>query len=714
MNERIGRLVKAARSGEIYPPCVKVEYDEFDLKLADPLRIAKRLSEYLEAQPCYFTEDNELLGMTHFDGSVEAELFPRCGHRFFREAAAKYYFKPQENLCTFEWQHSNADFGKIIRLGLEGFRKEIIESRQKFTDDLPRLNFLAGLEDMIRGLVRRARQYAAECRKQAAVCEDPRRKATLLRMASNISHVPEHPARTFEEAVQCLYFCYHFQSDSIGRPDQYLYPLYQQGMAEGTLTKEHAKELLQELFVMIHGWTSPRMANGKATNSNWDKGAECHFAVGGYTMDHQCAWNELSELIVDSMMEVDLIRPQVSLRWNKLTPRSVLRKMLDCERKDKNKRIALANDEPRIAAMLKHGIPWETAYDYIMVGCNEPAYQGGISLGGNTTNIVRSLVNTLNDRRAEVLACPDFDSFYALYEEELYNDLETILAYSNRFNMLRSRDCNVLSSLFMEGCIERGLSVTQGGAVRARWCANFMGASNLIDSLIVIRQFVYEEKRCTMAELLAALDADWKGHEALRTQILKHGRFFGNNDDFSNAMARRFYTSVNRFAEGRTDIFGHYVCFGNLTGYRTHFAQYGALTQATPDGRVAGSALLFGSGQSDGKDRDGMTSHLLSVAHMDPTGVMCGNSIMNLSVDENTVRNEESFEKLVSMIEIYFREGGLHLQLNHVSPEELLAAKKEPDKYKSVRVRVSGFSATFVTLDEAIQDNVIARTVENT
>ena len=707
MNERIGRLVKAARSGEVFPPCVSVEYDEFDLKLADPLRIAKRLTEYMAAQPCYFTEDNELLGMIHFDGTVEADLFPRTGHCFFHETRKQYYFIPQENLCTFEWQHSNADFGKIIRVGLVGLRKEIIESRKQYLNDLPRLNFLAGLEAMIRGIIRRAQQYAAECRRQAFACQDTTRKATLLRMASNCEWVPEHPARTFEEAVQCLYFCFIFQPDSIGRPDQYLYPLYQQGIADGTLTKEHAKELLQELYVMIHGWT-------RFTSSNSDRGAESHFVIGGYTIDHHCAWNDLSELILDSLMEVDLIRPQVSLRWNRLTPRSVLRKLMDCERKDKNKRIAFVNDEPRIDAMLKNGIPWEIAYDYIMVGCNEPAFQGGISLGGNTTNIVRSLVNTLNDRRAEVLACQDFDSFYAIYEQELFRDLETILSYSNRFNMLRSRDCNVLTSLFMDGCIERATSVTQGGAVRAKWCANFMGSTNLIDSLCIIRQFVYEEKICTMEELLAALDADWKGHETLRSQILKHGKFFGNNDDFSNGLAHRFYASCYNFANGRTDFFGHYLCFGNLTGYRTHFAQYGALTQATPDGRVAGSALLFGSGQSEGKDRDGMTSLLLSVAHMDPTGVMCGNTIMNLSIDESTVRDDESFEKLVSLIEIYFKEGGLHVQLNHVSAEDMIEAKKEPDKYKSLRVRVSGFSATFVKLEEAIQDNVIARTINNT
>ncbi|MBQ7649478.1 MAG: hypothetical protein IJS15_00880 [Victivallales bacterium] len=704
MNERIARLVKAARSGEIFPPVVKVEYDDFDLNLADPLRIAKRLSEYMEAQPCYFTEDNELLGMLHFDGSVESVLFPRTGHRFFGELSNKYYLKPQDNLCTFEWQHSNADFGSVIRLGLEGFRKEIIESRKQYLTDLHRLNFLAGLEAMIRGIVRRAQKYALECRKQAFACANPVRKATLLRMAANCMQVPEHPARTFEEAVQCLYFCFMFQSDSIGRPDQYLYPLYQKGMADGTLTKEHAKALLQELYVMIHGWT-------RFGTSNGDKGAESHFVIGGYTIDHKCAWNELSELILDSLMETDLIRPQVSLRWNRLTPRSVLYKVMDCERKDKNKRIALVNDEPRIKSLMEiNKVPWEIAYDYIMVGCNEPAFQGGISLGGNTTNIVRSLVNTLNDRREEVLACPDFDSFYAIYEQELHRDLETILDYSNRFNMLRSRDCNVLSSLFMTGSIARAASVTQGGAERALWSAHFMGSTNLIDSLSIIRQFVFEEKRCTMEELLAALDADWKGHEALRDEILRDGRFYGNDDDFADSAAHRFYRSVAAFAEGRTDFFGHPLAFGNLTGYNPHFEWFGAQTKATPDGRVAGSAFLFGGGQSGGKDRAGATALLMSVAHMDPTGVMTGDSILNLSVDERIVTDDESFEKLVALVETYFKEGGLHIQLNHVSAEELRAAKANPDAYKSLRVRVSGFSAYFVGLKESIQDDVIART----
>ena len=215
-----------------------------------------------------------------------------------------------------------------------------------------------------------------------------------------------------------------------------------------------------------------------------------------------------------------------------------------------------------------------------------------------------------------------------------------------------------------------------------------------------------------MEQLLDALKTDWKGAEDLRREILRDGRFFGNHDEFSDSIARRFYESIYKFAEGRTDMFGTPLTYGNLTGYNTHFAAFGALTGATPDGRVAGSPLTFGSGQAFGKENDGATSHLLSVAQMDTTGIMCGNTIMNLTVDESTVSNDESFEKLVLLVETFFKAGGLHIQLNHVSREDLIAAKAKPEEYKSLRVRVSGFSATFITLGEEMQNNVIDRTTE--
>ena len=708
MNSRIERFAALAKKEDLNPEPVCIELDEFDDKLAEPLAVAKRLCDFICAQRIKLYEENELIGMMRMNGCpVPADIFTRTGHVKCQEALRRYYNHPQENLCTMEWQHSNADFGKLIRLGLNGYLREINAARRNFLGKPYNLAYLAALEMVIGGIGRRAAQMRDFCIQKAEETEDASRKATLLRMARNCSRVPMNPAQSFEEAIQCLYFCFAFLPDSIGRPDQYLYPLYKRGISDGTLTREHAKELIQELFIRIHGHTF---------HTPWadDKGAESHFVIGGYTKEHEDGFNELSDLILESMMELPLERPQVSLRWTKKTPREVLRKMLDCERRDRYKRIAFVNDEPRIASLMKiNGLPFETACEYIMVGCNEPAYQGGISLGGNTCNIVRSLLNTLEKRRIEVLGCTTFDEFYKLYEEELFHDLELMLEYSNRFNSLRSRDCNVLSSLFLHGCIERAESATRGGASLARGGGvNMMGGTNVIDSLAVIRQFVFEEKRIGMEQLLDALKTDWKGAEDLRREILRDGRFFGNHDEFSDSIARRFYESIYKFAEGRTDMFGTPLTYGNLTGYNTHFAAFGALTGATPDGRVAGSPLTFGSGQAFGKENDGATSHLLSVAQMDTTGIMCGNTIMNLTVDESTVSNDESFEKLVLLVETFFKAGGLHIQLNHVSREDLIAAKAKPEEYKSLRVRVSGFSATFITLSEEMQNNVIDRTTE--
>ncbi len=708
MNDRIRRMVERVQKEELNPKVVQVEFDPFDEKLAEPMRIAKRLTEFLNAQEPFFPEESNLIGVPRLSNCpVPGDIFTRSGHPAFREAVGQYYNKPQENLCTLEWQHSNANFEKVIRLGLNGYIREINRARKNFLGRRDNLAFLAALEMMIRGISLFADKCRTRVLNQAGNSSDPERRQTLLRLAEHCLQVPMNPARTFEEAVQCVFFCFEFLPDSIGRADQYLHPFFRKEIDDHTLTRDHAKELLQELFIHIHAHTPN-------SSGNSDRGAESHFVVGGYTRDHEDGYNELSELILESMMELPLERPQVSLRWTNKTPRAILRRTMDRERHDPKKRIAFVNDEPRIASMLKiNHLPFEVACDYIMVGCNEPAYQGGISLGGNTCNIVRSLLNTLNKRRSEILECPDFDAFYTIYEQEFFKDLELMLEYSNRFNILRSRDCNVLSSLFLEGCIERAESATRGGAKLARGGGvNLMGGTNLIDSLTVIRQFVYDEKRVTLERLLAALDADWKGAEDLRLEILRDGRFFGNHDEYSDSIARRLNESLYRFAEDRTDLFGTELTYGNLTGYNPHFAFFGSLTGATPDGRVAGSALTFGSGQVYGKELNGITSHLLSVAQMDPTGVLCGNTIMNLTVDNSTVRNEEGFEKLVLLIETYFKAGGLHIQLNYLSREELIAAKADQEKYKNLRVRVSGFSATFVKLNESLQENIIARTSE--
>jgi formate C-acetyltransferase len=237
-----------------------------------------------------------------------------------------------------------------------------------------------------------------------------------------------------------------------------------------------------------------------------------------------------------------------------------------------------------------------------------------------------------------------------------------------------------------------------------------IGITNAIDSLCVVKQFVFDEKRFTMNELIAALNADWQGYEEMRNMIIKRGKFFGNDDDTSNGIAQRLYNELYLFLKDKTNLFGYHWLIGDLIGYNEHHKWFGEKTKATPDGRFDGDLLKFGLGQSEGKDRNGLSALLNSIAKCDQNAISCGSTVTNISLDKSLIKNEDSFKKLVYVLEEYFKQGGTHFQLTYVSKEDLLNAKENPNMYKSLRVRVSGFSDYFVNLNEALQDDVIART----
>ena len=705
---RIQRLLARALAADIRPNPVAVEYDPADMSLPEPVRIGKRLKEYISAQPVTLRADEELVGWLTFDGSVESDLFPRIGHRAFARAAfgeSGYYCKPQDALATFEWQHSSIDYQKLLYSGLDGIRWEIEGSKRSWAGNQERLDYLRGMELALDGLEARARNCAAECRRQAKAETDPARRAKLVEMAERCARVPMNRAASFIDAVQSIAFCFDCLSDAIGRLDQYLAPYYFADLKKGTLTREQAEEALQELFIYIDAHTP----HG---SSNYDKGGECHMTVGGLTPDGQDGWTEFSQLVVEAAMALDLKRPQMSFRWHPGTKRETLRFMLDCERKDPNMRIAFDGDMPRIEAFTKRfGLPVKMARNYCMTGCNECTFMGGVSLGGCKWNILRTMDMLFAKRREEVLGCKTWADFQKLFEDQLRREFDEYVVWFNRFNELRSGDCNVLSALFLSGCVQNAKSPTRGGASCGDALVLLIGQPNLIDSLCVVRQFVFEEKRCTMSGLADALAANWEGHAALRTEIQCEGKFFGANDPFTNEVAQFADHALARVVAGRRDRFGNLFDFGNLAGYHDHGAKFGRVTGPTPDGRKRGEDMSFGSGPAMHHGTDAATSALLSVAKMDPERLLAGGGIMNLSLPASTACDDGEFEKVVMLVETYFREGGLHLQLNHVSRETLIDAQKHPEKYPNLRVRVSGFSGYFVRFKKTIQDEIIARTV---
>lgn len=705
--ERVRALAQLVHTRDLLAPSCPVEYDPFDLSLPEPIMNAKRITEYILAQPVYLTEGNRFTGMLRLNAAkAPGDVFTRLNHPHFAQAYDAFYRKYVDDLVTFEWQHSSPDYKTILEKGVEGKLRSIELAKKQYRFDREKTEFLEAVEIVCRGVIAWSEKCAQAHEEAARTCEDPVRRRELETLAAICRRVPRQSARSFYEGLQCILICFQFLPDSVGTIDRALQSLYDQDIASGVLTREQAKTLVAEFYVHLSNYTPAGTANA-------DRSAECHFAIGGYTEKGEDGFTDLSRLLVEALMAIDTRRPSISLRWTKKTPFKVLRFMLDCERHDPNKRFAFVNDEPRIQALTDIcGLNYSDAVRYTMCGCNEPAFPGVMWLGGCTVNGVRSLVNTLYLRAQEAAACATFDAFYALYLQELAADVDQILDYANRFNAVRAKDCNVLSAFLLDGCIENGTSPTQFGCRTKIGGFSLMGLTCMIDSLSMIKQFVFDEKRTTLAHLIETLRDDWQCDEALHTEILKTGRFFGNNDPLSDGMARRLTSDLYAMLKGRRLDCGASILIGTLAGYNPHHMKYGAMMPATPDGRRAGEGLMVGVGQYSGKDRKGLLPLMQSVAQMDPHGILCGPTVCNMLIDEALIRNDAYFESVCRMIEQYFHLGGLHVQLNYVSKEELLAARRAPEKYASLKVRVSGYSASFINLPTEHQDEIIRRTVK--
>ena len=604
---------------------------------------------------------------------------------------------------TMEWQHATADYTKVLNKGIRGIIYDIEESLTCHNEP-EQVEFLLALKRVATALIAWAHKCSERALTLSLTTQNEEYRNNLKKLSEALFRVPENAPETFYEAVLCIYLCFSADPDSVGTLDRYLYPFYKRDIKNGTLTKEEAAEYLQELFLMLQAAT-------RITSSNFTRGGESHFCVGGYLPNGEDGFTELSRLIVESMIDLPTYIPQVTLRWTKKTPREVFRFMLDCERKDPHKRIAFQNDEKRIKCYTEIcGIPFERAVGYTTVGCNEPAFLGAITGSNSKINFLRSMETVFHKKSKLIENNASFDDFFDIFKKELFSDLERAYEYDNFYNKQRAQDINYISSLVFNDCIENAKSLTQGGGNTVIASPMCLGITNVIDSLCVVKQFVFDEKLFPMSELIAALKADWQGYEDMRMLILKKGKFFGNDDDTSNYIAQKLYRELYDFLKDKTNLYGYHWLIGDLLGYNIHHKWFGEKTLATPDGRYNGDMLKFGLGQSEGRDREGLSALLNSIAKVDPNGIGCGSTVTNITLDEQLIKNDDNFEKTVDLLLTYFQNGGVHFQLTYVSKDDLICAKETPDEYKHLRVRVTGFSDYFVKLNEAIQDDIIART----
>ena len=705
MNKRIEELTKLTLEGKMYASPNKTEYDREDLFLSRQEIESKRLCEFILNQEPVLTEYSKMTGFFNCDGSVVGDAFRRGGHKYTGEIMGQFFLKSVENLSTMEWQHATADYKKVLEKGIKGIIEEIDDSLKVHTEP-EEIEFLTALKNVANALIGWAHKCSQKALELSKTVEDEEYKKNLEMLSKALLNVPENKPSSFYEAVLTIYICFSADPDSLGTLDRYLRTFYEKDINNGVIKKEQAKEYLQELFLMLQAATH-------ISSSNFTRGGESHFCIGGYLPDGSDGFNDLSKLILESLLELPTWIPQVTLRWTAKTPKEVFRFALDCERKDPHKRIAFQNDEKRMKCYTEIcGFPFEKAVGYTTVGCNEPAFLGAITGSNSKINFAHSTETLFHKKSEKIVNAKTFEVFYGVFLEELFADLEIAYEYDDKYNKARAKDINYLSSLFFQGCIEKAKSLTQGTGDIVIASPMCIGIPNVIDSLIIVKQFVFDEKMITIEELVSALQNNWQGYEDLHTLIQNKGDFFGNDTERSNYVAQKLYQSLYEFLQDKTNLFGYHWLIGDLLGYNIHHKWFGKKTLATPDGRYAGDMLKFGLGQSEGKDRNGLSALLNSISKIDPNGIGCGSTVTNITVDEQLIKNDDYFEKTVDMLLTYFKNGGVHFQLTYISKEDLIAAKVNPENHKNLRVRVTGFSDYFVNLNEAIQDDIIERTTQ--
>ncbi len=692
LNKRIEKLAKKALTGDIYPKFVPYEPESADRTID----IGLGIKEYLKLQPIEFCEDEYLIDRYRFLG---IKTVPSCYYRRCFGDRARYW----SNLCHshptdlfyWGWTHVALDFGYVLNNGFEGYYKRIEKSKISHANDSEKLEFLESMKLCLDGICERYEMYRKKAIVLASNEQNEERKNSLLRLADTFSHIPLKPAKSFFDAVQFTWLSFLLATDSLGRIDQYLLPFYRNDLEKGIITEDFAFELLEELFIKVH--------ESQADNVGLDISGHNHLVVGGYLNDGTDGFNELSKVILDAIVDLPTYRPQASFRYTKHTSAETMRYITEMNKK--SQLIVFVNDEPRIEGMVACGIDREDAINYSVIGCNEWAIVGKSKIDLAHVNLVHSIQQAIYENKAP----KSYEEFYKIFEKELTKDFNTIINEYTNYAKAQADENNILTSIFHDDCIKNATPISRGGTKYYGLTMSFNSISNVADSLSVIKQFVFDEQRYTYEEILTALKNNWQGYEEMRNTILSEGHFFGNDDDYVDDIAKGIVNSIYAIKEQMTNPYIKNLIVGSFVGATHPNIVMGKLTKATPDGRFDGEEFTMGISQSRGKDKNGITALLKSIAKLDYSK-FCGCLVSNLKMDKSMADTPVKLDKLASIYHTFLKLGGMQLQINYLSTEELIEAQKTPEKYSNLMVRVTGYSGFFTRFDVDLQNDIIKRT----
>ena len=571
-----------------------------------------------------------------------------------------------------------------------------------------------------------AERHAKLAEEMAAKCEDPVRKKELEKIAEVCPWVPAHAPRDFQEAIQMYWFVHlgtvtelnGWDSMNPGHIDQHLYPFYQKGIEDGTLTPEKAKELLSCLWIKFNNQPAPPKVGITARESGTYNDFT-NINLGGIDKDGNTGVNPLSYMMLEIQEELHELQPGLSIHIAENTPDEFLIEGIKVIRQGHGYP-SVFNPDTYVQELVRQGKSLEDAREGGCSGCIEVGAFGkeAYLLTGylNTPKILEITLNNGVDpltgkkiglETGDPRNFKSFEELYDAWKKQMEYFVDMKLAVNNYIERMFSLYAPAtFLSLFIDDCIAKGKDYYSGGARYNTTYIQCTGLGTITDCFTTLKKHVFEDKRYTMDQVLKAVANDWKDEEPMRLYIRNHTPFFGNDDDYADDIAVRVYNDLVNAIEGRPNTRGGKTQLNMLS--TTCHNYFGQMCGASVNGRFAHFAISDGTSPAHGSDSKGPTCVIRSLGKLDQT--KSGGTLLNVRFIPALLRREQDMKKFSDLIREYFRLGGHHIQFNIVDSETLKKAQLNPDEFRDLLVRVAGYSDYFNDMTAQLQNEIIART----
>jgi formate C-acetyltransferase len=699
---------------------------------ADPYIISDEDAKYIIDTVDYWDKES-LNGVV--DAAIIDEFFSHASNGVMILGAHGQGGVPVGHFCTGYHNAINKGFA-AIKAEAGQRMAEIIDSGAP-EDTIEKYNFYRAVAIVCDGMIHLTKRYARLVEELAAQETEPSRKMELLRMADTLNRCMEKPCQNFLDAVQTLYMyqtCLCLDGNmhgiSFGRVDQYLGDFYKRDTAAGELTEELGQEIIDLFYLKIAEMN--KIWNYWATKASggYSTGQLC--TLGGVKKDGTDATNPVSYMMLQASGRLVLHQPPQSLRIHKDTPYELWEAAIETT-KLAGGVPTFENDEVIIPALMGRGLSLESARNYCLIGCVEPAGCGdewpacGGQGGASYVNMVNAAWLGINDgyynmpdpfsgktpeTRQGVATGNLYDmksmgDVLAAYRAQMEYFIKWQVININAFEYWAAQVMPLpVVSCTMDGCMESGRDVMRGGARYNSTGIAGVGLGNLADFLGIIDHCCFEKIICTTREMYDALMNNWEGFDELRDYVRGKAPHYGNAipeaDKYVGWAAKVFSDVVNTSTGPRGGYSaGLYPVTTNV--------MFGERTAATPDGRYKGEPLADGISPVQQMDTRGPTAVLVSAANI--SQIECPNgTLLNMKFHPASLRGEEGTRKLGDLLKTYFSLGGMEVQINVVSTDVLRSAQRDPGSHKDLVVRVAGFSVYFVELHAESQADLISRT----